>query len=274
MVTSQTRSDRIARTWPPSSRLASSRVEWVSQGAQSIDRAAELLSLVIHAEEPVAYALLVEQTGLPRSTVSRLLAALERNGLLERTREGAFRGGALFTHYATRYDRVEALAAVAQPYLERIAEHTGETVNLGVPRGDNVVHATQIDSRFVVGAANWADIDVPPNCSALGKVMYAFGAIAVPEGPLHWCTPASITDREELMRELKEVCSLGYATALGEFEDGLDAIAAPVRGADGEVHAAIGISGPSFRLEGNHADLGGLLVEETERLSRALYRIG
>ncbi len=246
----------------------------MSHGAQSIDRAAELLSLVIHAEEPVTYAHLVERTGLARSTVSRLLSALERNGLLERTREGAFRGGAMFTHYATRYDRVEALAAVAQPYLERVAEHTGETVNLGVPSGDTVVHAIQIDSKYVVGAANWADIDVPPNCSALGKVMYAFEAITVPDGPLPACTPASVTDREQLLRELEIVRRLGYAAAAGEFEDGLDAIAAPVRGADGHVHAAIGISGPSFRLEGKHGALGALLVEETDRLSRALYRIG
>ena len=60
----------------------------------------------------------------------------------------------------------------------------------------------------------------------------------------------------------------------GEFEDGLDAIAAPVRGADGHVLAAIGISGPTFRLEGNHGAFGALLVEETDLLSRALYRIG
>ena len=120
----------------------------MSQGAQSIDRAAELLSLVIRADQPVTYTDLVETTGLARSTVSRLLAALERNGLLERTRDGAFRGGAMFTYYATRFDRVEALVAVAQPYLERVAEHTGETVNLGVPRGDTVVHAVQIDSKY------------------------------------------------------------------------------------------------------------------------------
>lgn len=257
-----------------SARRTSTRVEWVTQGTQSIDRAAELLSLVIHAELPLTYTDLVETTGLARSTVSRLLAALERNALLERTRDGAFRGGAMFTHYATRFDRVEALAAAAQPYLERVAEHTGETVNLGVPRGDTVVHAVQIDSRYVVGATNWADIDVPPNCSALGKVMYAFGAIAVPEGPLLGCTPASVTEREQLLHDLEAVRTLGYATTSGEFEDGLDAIAAPVRGADGHVHAAIGISGPTFRLEGNHGAFGAFLVEETDRLSRALHRIG
>ena len=250
------------------------RVDRVSQGTQSIDRAAELLSLVIHAQDPITYSELVETTGLARSTVSRLLAALERNGLLERDPEGAFRGGAMFTHYATRHDRVESLVAVAQPYLERIAEKTGETVNLGVPRGDSVVHAAQIDSRYVVGATSWADIDVPPHCSALGKAMYAFDAITVPTGPLARCTSTTIVDPESLLADLELVRQRGFATTSGEVEEGLDAIAAPVRGADGHVHAAIGVSGPSFRLEGRHDELGALVVEEADRLSRALYRIG
>lgn len=246
----------------------------MSQGTQSIDRAAELLSLVIHSEEPVTYTTLVESTGLARSTVSRLLTALERNGLLERDPDGAFRGGAMFTHYATRYDRVESLAAVAEPYLERIAERTGETVNLGVPRGDTVVHVAQIDSRFVVGATSWVDVEVPPHCSALGKVMYAFEAIALPEDPLSRCTPKSIPDRASLLRELELVRERGFACTSGDFEEGLDAVAAPVRGADGHVHAAIGVSGPSFRLGDQLEALGKLLVSETDRLTQALEHLG
>ncbi|HET8599470.1 MAG TPA: IclR family transcriptional regulator [Segeticoccus sp.] len=246
----------------------------MGQGTQSIDRAAELLSLVIHAPTAVTYTELVETTGLARSTVSRLLAALERNGLLERDPEGAFRGGAMFTHYATRFDRVESLVAVAQPYLERIGEHTGETVNLGVPRGDTVVHVAQVDSRYVVGATSWVDVDVPPHCSALGKVMYAFDAIPLPDGPLPRCTSASLPDRSALLRELERIRERGFAETSGEFEEGLDAVAAPVRGADGLVHAAIGVSGPTFRLEGEHEELGALVVAESERLSRALAKLG
>ncbi len=246
----------------------------MSQGAQSIDRAAELLSQVIHAEHPVTYTELVESSGLPRSTVSRLLAALERGGLLEKDPEGAYRGGAMFTHYANRHDRVEELVTVAQPYLERIAERTGETVNLGVPRGDTVVHAAQIDSSYVVGATNWADIDVPPHCSALGKVMYAFDAIDLPSEPLAQCTPASISTLEQLRKDLDGVRDAGFAITSGEFEDGLDAIAAPIWGSDGHVQAAMGVSGPSFRMEENHDEFGALVVAEAERLSRALIRLG
>ena len=246
----------------------------MSQGAQAVDRAASLLSVVIHAPEPVTATELVETSGLARSTVSRLLMALERNGLLERDPEGAFRGGALFAHYATRFDRTEAIVTVAQPYLERIAESTGETVNLGVPHGDHVVHAAQIDSRFVVGATSWMGIDVPPHCSALGKVFYASGALELPAGDLERCTSRTLVDRDRLEADIASAREQGYATASEEFEEGLDAVAAPVLGADDHVAAAIGVSGPTFRLEGRHAEVGALVVEQADRLGRALRKLG
>lgn len=241
-------------------------------GTQAIDRAAELLSLVVRSEQALSYTELVGQTGLARSTASRVLQALERNGLLERDRDGGFRGGALFTHYATRFDRVETMVALAQPMLETIAEETGETVNLAVARGDTVVHVSQVDSTFHLGSANWLDTDVPPHCSALGKVMYAFGALPLPTGELERRTPSTLTDFSLLERELRTVRRVGFAITRGELEEGLDGLAAPVRGADGHVHAAIGVSGPSFRLGETHRPLGDLLVAESNRLSTLLAR--
>jgi IclR family transcriptional regulator, acetate operon repressor len=244
----------------------------MSNGTQSIDRAAELLTLVVRAEGPISFTELVEQTGLARSTVSRLLQALERNGIIERNHDGLFRGGPLFAHYANRFDRVESLATAAQPMLERIAEETEETVNLGVPSGDTVVHAAQIDSTYILGATNWIDIEVPPHCSALGKVMYAFDALKRPSGPLEARTAHTVTDVRALDRQLETIREQGYAVTRGEVEDGLDALAAPVRDPHGRVIAAISVSGPAFRLEGAHQRIGELLVEESGRLSRILAR--
>jgi IclR family transcriptional regulator, acetate operon repressor len=244
----------------------------MSNGTQSVDRAAELVTLVVRAEGPVSFTQLVEQTGLARSTASRLLQALERNGILERNHEGLFRGGALFAHYANRFDRVESLANAAQPMLERIAEETDETVNLGVPSGDTVVHAAQIDSNFILGATNWIDVEVPPHCSALGKVLYAFDALRLPKGRLEARTPTSVTDLAVLESQLETIRREGYAVTRGEVEDGLDALAAPVRDPRGQVIAAIGVSGPSFRLEASHQQIGELLVDESDLLTRILTR--
>ena len=244
----------------------------MSNGTQSLDRAAELLSLVVRAEEPISYTTIVGQTGLARSTASRLLQGLERNGLLERDRDGAFRGGALFAHYASKFDRVEALVAASQPNLDRLAEATGETVNLAVSRGDTVVQVAQIDSTFMIGALNWVGIDVPPHCSSLGKVMYAYGALPLPKGELERRTPATITDPAELTAELDRVRERGFAITRGELEEGLDGIAAPVFGADGHILAALGVSGPAFRIEDSLTSIGDLLVAESQQLTRLLSR--
>lgn len=244
----------------------------MSHGTQSIDRAAEVLALVVRSAEPVTYTQVVEKTGLARSTVSRMLQALERNGLLERDRDGRFRGGALFAQYAARFDRVESLTTAAEPTLERVGEETGETVNLGVPSGDTVLHVAQVDSTYVLGATNWVDVVVPPHCSALGKVMYAFDALPIPRGQLEIRTDHTLTTHKELDRDLDGVRELGYAITKSEFEEGLDAIAAPVHSDDGTVHAAIGISGPSVRLTDEHRRFGELLIEEAGLLTKVLAR--
>jgi len=244
----------------------------MTTGSQSIDRAATILSLIVRADGPVSYTDLVDETALARSTVSRLLQALERNGLIDRNKDGQFTSGALFAHYAARFDTIERLNATAQPVLERVAEETNETVNLGVPRGNTVVQIAQIDSTYVLGATNWQDIEVPPHCSALGKVLYAYEAIALPRGRLEGRTPSSVPTGSALRRQLATVRRHGYAVAISEFEEGLDALAAPVRGSDGQVQAALGVSGPSFRLGEMHKQLGDLLMAESARLTRALKR--
>lgn len=244
----------------------------MSSGTQSLDRAAELLSLIVRSEGSVTYTKIVDQTGFARSTTSRLLQGLERNGLLERDRDGAFRGGALFAHYATRFDRVEALVAAANPTLERLVEATGETVNLAVARGDTVVQVAQIDSTYMLGAINWVGFDVPPHTSALGKVMYAFGSLPLPKGSLEQLTSNTITEPATFTAELEDVRKQGFAVTRGELEEGLNGLAAPVFGPDGRIVAAVGVSGPAFRIEESTAQFGELLVAEATQLSKLLAR--
>ncbi|MCD1287701.1 MULTISPECIES: IclR family transcriptional regulator [unclassified Brevibacterium] len=244
----------------------------MTNGTQSIDRAAEILSLVVRADDPISYTEVVGSTELARSTVSRLLSALERNGLVERDGDGLYRGGSLFATYASRFDRVETLVSAADPTLQRLSEETGETVNLAVPSANGVVQVAQVDSTFVLGATNWVDVEVPPHCSALGKVMYAFDVIPLPTGRLERRTPHTLGSRKELTDNLAEVRERGFALVHEEFEAGLDALAAPVFGIDDRVVAAVGISGPTMRIAKRHDEFGRLLADEAGLLSRSLKR--
>lgn len=238
-------------------------------GTQSIDRAAELLAQVVQSDGPLTFTELAETTGLSRSTTSRVLQALERHRLVGRDLDGAFCAGELFVSYASRHDSVGLLVRHAQETMSRIGEETGESVNLAIAHGQNVVQVAQVESTYLLGTTNWVGVTVPPHCSALGKVMYAFGALPLPTGALQRMTDVTITDLSQLRVELEAVRSRGFATTRGELEEGLAGIAAPVREGH-QVTASIGVSGPTFRLADSWHQIGELLVGESDRLSRAL----
>jgi IclR family acetate operon transcriptional repressor len=244
-----------------------------TSGTQAVDRAALLVATVVRADDPVSFAALAEECGLPKSTASRLLTALERTELVERIGTGSYVAGRLFDQYATRHDPFAALTELARPLLEVVGTETGETVNLGVPRGDRVLHVAQVDSRFLLGTQDWTLVDVPPHSSALGKVLYAFGALEVPR-TLSAVTEHTETDPVLFEEVLAQVRRRGYATTVDELEVGLTGIAAPVRDRAGRVIAAIGVSGPSARLQERLAPIGRLLITQSDKLSNLLGKAG
>ncbi len=244
-----------------------------ASGTQAVDRAALLVATVVRADEPVTFAALAEECGLPKSTASRLLTALERTELVERRETGSYVAGRLFDQYAARHDPWEELAHLAHPVLETLSAETGETVNLGVPRGDRVLHVAQVDTRFLIGTRDWTRVDVPPHSSALGKVLYAHGALEVPR-VLNAVTEHTETDPERFAAMLAAVRRRGYATTVDELEVGLTGIAAPVRDRSGRVIAALGVSGPSVRLEERLAPTGRLLITQSDTLSALFGKVG
>ena len=171
-------------------------------GSQAIDRAAHLLCAVVDAPRSVTFSELAESAGLAKSTTSRLLTALERNGLLRREAGGSFVPGDAFVRYALRGSAEADLATAAQPFLERLGEVTHETINLGVIRHGLVEQIAQVDSRFVLGGTNWLGRAEPVHCTALGKVLVAFGAADVPVGRLKRLTAHTITTRGRLESDL------------------------------------------------------------------------
>lgn len=227
-------------------------------GTQSIDRAAQLLVRVVEAAEPVAVGELASTTGLPKSTTSRLVGALERQGLVQRVGDrGGLRPGPVLLRFAQRDVPEANLVELASPALRRLAEETGETINLGVPTPLGVEHLAQRDSRHFVGGTNWVGRRVPHQTSANGKVFLAYGAVSPPPG----LDP----------RELESIRARGWASAADELEQGLSALAAPVHDPAGDVVAALSISGPTIRLTPERVEgLAPLLVEQCRLLSARL----
>ena len=239
-------------------------------GTQAVDRAALLVSTVVSADEPLSFADLQEECGLAKSTTSRMLSALERTGLLERNDTGSYVAGRLFWLYAARHDPWEELVRLARPALDRIGEATHETVHLSVARGHQVVQVAQVDSRYLLGSRDWTEVDVPVHCSALGKVFLAFGGVPLPEGPLESPTAATLSHPDDLRRDADRTRRRGWAVTADELEVGLTGVAVPVHGHHGELVAALGISGPTPRMEGRLDELGRQLLDHAAQLSTLL----
>ena len=217
-------------------------------GTQAVDRAARLVTEVVHAPGSVTFTELAAATGLAKSTTSRLLVALERGGLVRRDDDGRFRPGDVFVRYAWRGGAEAGLIEVARPFLDRLGEQTGETVNLGVARDGLVEQISQVDSRYLIGGTNWVGRPVPLHCAALGKVLLAYGAAQLPPGRLESRTSRTMTSRAALEDNLRQVRRCGYAVTDEELEPGLVAVAAPVFRDGAEVVGALSVTAPASRL--------------------------
>src|SRR3954470_14782654 len=142
-------------------------------GTQAIDRAAELLVRVVESHRPLGVGELAVGSGLPKSTTSRLVGALERRGLVQRAGDRRVVPGPVLPRFAPR-DTAPSLVGLAAPSLKALADLSGETINLGVPTPLGVEHLAQEDSRHFVGGTNWVGRRVPYETTANGKVLKAF----------------------------------------------------------------------------------------------------
>src|SRR5437763_9830702 len=127
-----------------------------THGTAAVDRSADLLVRVLESEQPVALSDLAQASGIPKSTASRLITALERRGLVEQDGErGRLRPGPAILRVAERGMLERNIVELSRPALDALAEASGETINLAVPGLDGVEHIAQVDSRHFLGAGQW-----------------------------------------------------------------------------------------------------------------------
>jgi IclR family acetate operon transcriptional repressor len=219
---------------------------------RSLVRAIDVLRAV--ARQPASSAsALARASGLPRSTVARTLRTLADAGMVDQAPGGWVVGRDLI-QLAQTADPNRHLVEAARIPLERLRDAAGESALLAVPRGrPGMEIVLQVDPSRHVGVANWVGIDVPLHASAAGKLILSeldereLGAWLA-RTTLSALTSSTITSKAELHAELRRVWRRGYAELVDELEDGHAALAVPVRSPEDALVAAIGISGPTFRL--------------------------
>lgn len=221
---------------------------------QSVDRALELLEIVVAADRDLGLREISEASGLPVATTHRLLGVLLAHGYLaQNTITRRYGVGPAAVDLAARVSRGDRHALQAGPYLRQLMELTDETANWAVLDGDAIVYRAQAPARRLVRMFTEPGNRAPLHASGIGKVLLAH----LPEDErdallarleLRRYTSATMTDRDRFRRHLSTVREQGYALDEGEFEDGVGCIAVPVHAASGVVAGAMSISGPSSRL--------------------------
>lgn len=220
---------------------------------RSVDRAASLLLALGDSQGEAGVTELARRLGLHKSTASRLLSTLQRRGLVEQDGEtGKYRLGLVVIRLAERAERTLDLRTIALPELERLARVTHETASLGVREADQVRFVAQADGPNLIAVGDWTGRSSTLHANASGKILLASLAerevLRIVRLGLTRYTDRTLTELEPLLADLARARRRGYATAAGELEQGLNAVAAPVRDARGQVIAAVEVWGPAFRL--------------------------
>jgi len=235
---------------------------------QSVDRSLDLLEALAAEGKPVGVAELVDLTGLPQGTVHRLLQSLHQRGYVRRDASRKYSLGTSAVRLADAAQR--AMVRSARPHLAELVALSGETANLAVLEGDDVVYVAQVPSPHTLRMFAEVGRHVPPHSTAVGKVLLAAmprdRALAVVRRTgLAPRTPATITDPDAFATELDLVAVQGWAADEEEQETGVRCVAVPV-GEPGATLAALSLSGPADRFAGGRTEG---LVQEMQRVASA-----
>lgn len=206
---------------------------------RAVDRAFGILGCFSAEQRTITLTEAARAVDLPLSTVSRLLATLDASQFVRRLADGRYMPGARLLRIGVVALHGVELFDSSEEYLERLAQETGESANLAVPTNDgSALYIRHVPTRHTVRHDNWIGRTIPLQGTAMGAALQG------------------------------EVNEAGYALRSTTLEEDVTAIAAPVRGPDGMIVAAISITVPSYRVnEGFIAHAGTLLVREARSMS-------
>lgn len=243
---------------------------------QSVDRAVSILQSLA-ALGPSGVTEIAAEVGIHKATAHRLLATLELRGLVSQDAErGAYRLGGTVVQLATAAARPEDVVSACRPFCHELALEVGDTVNLVVSDGRQIITVYQAVGDSIVVSRDFVGKHDPLHATAAGKVFLAdLPAARVEElvsGGLERFTESTIVDPHELRAELQRVRVRGWAMTAEEHEVGLVVLAAPVRTSDGALAAAMTVSGPTYRITAE--TLPGLVERLLATTERAAWRMG
>ena len=222
---------------------------------RTVEKALDILESVQKHEDGLSLANLANKTGLNLSTVHRLSSILvKRNYLYQKEKRGKYSLGYKFSFVNGIVSTAASIREQAFPYLQKLRDDTSETADLAILDGIEPVDiAICPNHNPILQVVPTAGTRFPLHCTAFGKLLLAFMSKEQVQNimsviRLTAYTEKTITDKAQLLREIENIRRKGVAFDKEEYYVGVMCIAAPVKGEDGKVIAAVSIVGPSVRI--------------------------
>lgn len=248
---------------------------------QSLHRAFDILEVIGNSRNPISIKKITEDTGLPKSTVYRLLNNLENRNYAFCDHNGNYRLGYQLLMMSQWAEKEFEIKHLAKEFLESLNEFTKETVHLAILQKKRVLYVDTVESphpsRLVAKLGTTNSV----HCTALGKALLLHHtdaeilAILEEEG-MEKRTENTLTTPLDYLKEMEDVRKLGYALDKQESEMEGRCIGAPIYDKAGKVIAAISISGIAtrFSLDFIEKEVVDKLLDSTLRISRILGYVG
>jgi IclR family transcriptional regulator, KDG regulon repressor len=238
---------------------------------QSLARGLRILDLLGQSQDGMSITELAEILSVDKGSASRLVSTLAHYGYTEKDENTRrYHVGPQVVSLSRSVLTRLPLREAAKPFLRELMERTGECAHLAVAAQGKVLYIDQVESPATLRVNAQVGTMNPLHCTALGKVLLAFGDVDMPTR-LEAFTAHTITDLEKLRSHLDEIRRQGYAVDDEEFDLGVRCIAVPVFDFRGKAIGTIGVSGPATRISQTRLpELAAIVVETGKALSARL----
>lgn len=237
---------------------------------QSLQRGLAVLDFIAECRGPVRTSEVAARFDIDKANASRLLKTLAEAGYAERADDRRYSlGGKMRGDDGRQLEGLIALRERTRSLLDGLVEASGECAHMAVLVADKVWYIDKVSSPHALRVDHPVGALAPLHCTALGKAFLAFLPTAA-AGALARYTASTIVDQEKLAADLAAARRQGYAVDDEEFSPGVRCVAAPVRNPGGRMVAAVGLSGPTARIDPDRlADLGRLVRDRSGELTSA-----
>ena len=243
---------------------------------QTITKAGQVLDLFSIERPEWGVSEAAQALNYPKSSLSALMAALAKQGLLRQTGERRYRLGWRVMALSRILSETTEFRVEARRAMEHLVSVTGETVHLAALEANQVIYLDKLQgTRAVNVRLTYLGARFPAHCSAVGKAILAHlpwerALEILEEQGMKKFTPNTITTPENLREELRSVRKQGYAYDFEEAEPELCCVAAPIRDHGGGVVASMSLSVPAYRFEDYRERYRTLIVSATQEVSKNL----